>query len=159
MKNTTNFISALSLIYEKAKNNETEKFRLWEHCYNNFYIAKRNDYLNKENLSLQLACYLEGWGFKLSTFFLEKDYKIHIHAVDTILSEKYYCLVEATSKMLLEDINQELLCVLSNKLEEYYKGISSKINDKKIKKLVAAILMGTLGCIPATQVNLVDIGF
>lgn len=155
MEKCNKFISAISEFYKNSRNDENGRFRSWEHCYKNFYKARSEKNPDVDHLSLHLSFYLASWGmYRGSSFLLEKDYRVHIPAINKILCPKYDVLLGADYNVLLEEDNQALLWELSGELEEYYKGIRSQVKGVNIKNpvsktLITKILMGTLGCVPA----------
>ena len=155
MEKCNEFIHAVSKFYKNSRTDENGRFRSWEHCYYNFYKARPEKNPNEDYLSLQLAFYLASWGmYRGSSFLLEKDYRVHIPAVNKILCPKYDVLLGADYNVLLDEDNQSLLWELSEELEEYYKGIRRQVKGENIKTsvsktLITKILMGTLGCVPA----------
>ena len=155
MEKCNKFISALSEFYKNSRTDENGRFRSWEHCYKNFYKARSEKNPDVDYLSLHLSFYLASWGmYRGSSFLLEKDYRVHIPAINKILCPKYDVLLGANYKVLLDEDNQALLWELSEELEEYYKGIRSQVKGVNIKNpvsktLITKILMGTLGCVPA----------
>lgn len=155
METYNKFISALLKFYDNSKDDETSRFRSWEHCYYNFYKARNEKNPDVDYLSLHLSFYLASWGmYRGSSFLLKKDYRVHIPVVNKILCNKYDVLAGADYKTFLDEDNQALLWELSEKFEEYYKGIRRLVKGENIKNpvsktLITKILMGTLGCVPA----------
>lgn len=155
MGNFKEFISAVAKFYRNSRADENGRFHSWEHCYQNFYKARSETNVDVDYLSLQLAFYLASWGmYRGSSFLLEKDYRVHVTAVEIILSPEYDVLLGADYKVLLDEGNQILLWELSKRLEEHYMKIRSEVKGENIKTpvsqtLITKILMGTLGCVPA----------
>lgn len=62
------------------------RYLSWDHCFNAFSEKSQNE----EQLSLSLAFYLASWGmYRGSAGILQKNHRIHIKAVEIILSDKY----------------------------------------------------------------------
>lgn len=155
MEKCSEFIHTVSKISKNSRNDENGRFHSWEHCYKNFYKARNEKNPDVDYLSLHLSFYLASWGmYRGSSFLLEKDYRVHIPAVNKIMCHKYDVLSGTDYKVLLDEDNQALLWELSEELEEYYKGIRRLVKGENIKNsvsktLITKILMGTLGCVPA----------
>lgn len=142
---------------------ENDRLRSWEHCYTEFSKSRARSPLSDEDkdcLALHLAFYLASWGmYRGSSFLLQRDYKVHVKAVETIL--KYDSLFDVQ----LSSMNSEqegdfvkTLWELRGELKRYYAGIRKGVREqwgKNIKHesvtdtLITKILMGTLGCVPA----------
>lgn len=141
--------------YNELCNDCNGRYRSWEYCYYNFYKARLADKVDIDYLSLQLAFYLASWGmYRGSSFLLQKDYKVHIPAVEKILESKYDVLFGIESEDLLKEDIRILLFELINSLSNYYKQIRDTVKGQDVKKdismtLITKILMGTLGCVPA----------
>jgi len=130
----------ISKIYNGKNKDKFHRFNSWEHCYKVFGEKHDNDYL-----ALHLAFYLASWGmYRGSSQLLQKDYKIHIGAVNII--NKYSHL---RSKEITIDSN---VFKLINNLSIYYKNNGVSATDTLISK----ILMGTLGCSPAFDRYFID---
>ena len=150
----TAFKNALITFYNNCKE-ENSRYKSWEHCYEQFYLARKKRLNNKDYdaLCLHLAFYLASWGMLRNSFLLQRDYKIHNDVIKIILKNKYDCLLGASCKQvvenwaLLKDLKEEIresYDTLRKKMPKYA-GVSHKISDV----LVTKVLMGTLGCVPA----------
>lgn len=143
--------------YEKMKNDENGRYRSWEHCYYIFSQARKTGTPDIELLCLHLSFYLASWGmYRGSSFLLQKDYLVHKHAVETILNEKYNCLLGCNVDTLNENLG--LLFALSEELKTIYDRIREQVcaemgRDNPVMPvsdtLITKILLGTLGCVPA----------
>jgi len=152
-----NIIKKGGQFYGDLKKDPYGRYRSWEHCYTAFNVARlnRTNKIDNDILALHLAFYLASWGmYRGSSFLLQKDYKIHIKAVEIILRPKYNSLLGIKCKDYIEDpANLELLFELSNKLKEYYNQVRLTVK-RSVKQdmsnvLITKILMGTLGCVCA----------
>ena len=133
---------------------ENSRYKSWEHCYLEFYKARSKQVKDYDYLSLHLAFYLASWGmYRGSSFLLQRDYKIHIPAVEIILQSDYDLLMGINCNSLEENFN--ILDKLNDDLVGYYEKIrqkvygNTKVKEKVSSTLITKILMGTLGCIPA----------
>lgn len=89
-----------------------------------------------------------------SSFFLQKDYKIHIPAIRNILNKKYDAFHGIRCIDLKKNKNLLLLASLYRDLAEYYRTIRSEVAECEVvqevsETLITKILMGILGCVPA----------
>ncbi len=153
--------SEILYFYERLQDDPYHRFRSWEHCFK---------YFQSKNIDIDIAClhlgfYLASWGmYRGSSFLLQKDYLIHMPAVEEILKDKYKPLRNASFAQFLDaggDENIELLFDLIGKIKICYEDIGDyqklnkktrRYNNKKAyvtDTLVTKILLGTLGCIPA----------
>lgn len=153
---TLNYITdASKRFYNEMKDDSNARYRSWEHCYWNFYHARRNRNVDADYLSLQLAFYLASWGmYRGSSFLLQKDYKIHIPIVEEILKKQHNSLCGIRCVEFKEESNQKLLIELNEFISTYYGEVRRSVKSENIKNeisatLITKILMGTLGCVPA----------
>ena len=141
--------------YDELKSDENARYRSWEHCYSHFMMARGNEDIDYDYLSLQLAFYLASWGmYRGSSFLLQKDYRIHIPVVKELLSEKYDALAGIKCVDFRKENNQKLLQEINAFLDKYYDKIRHEVKEQELKNqlsytLITKILMGTLGCVPA----------
>lgn len=141
--------------YDELKSDENARYRSWEHCYSHFMMARGNEDIDYDYLSLQLAFYLASWGmYRGSSFLLQKDYRIHIPVVKELLSEKYDALAGIKCVDFRKENNQKLLQEINTFLDKYYDKIRHEVKEQELKNqlsytLITKILMGTLGCVPA----------
>lgn len=123
------------------------RYTSWESCFRIF--GKSEDI---ENLALHLGFYLASWGmYRGSSGLLQKNYEIHIGAVEIINSFKFL-RCEHDREVDLELASQ--IYALVKDLEKYYSGISFKrrgqsYNISPTATLISKIIMGTLGGLPA----------
>jgi len=149
------FIQATADYYNEIRNDENGRLRSWEHCYYNFYRARREQASDVDYLSLHLAFYLASWGmYRGSSFLLQKDYRIHIPVIEEVLKKKYDILFSVDCKEIFEVDNQNLLRSLNDFISEYYDEVRRFVKGADLKSdlsstLVTKVLMGTLGCVPA----------
>ena len=155
MNTAESVAQAATKFYNELKDDENGRYRSWEYCYYNFYKARNEKEPNIDHLSLQLAFYLASWGmYRGSSFLLQKDYGVHIPAVKELLQKKYDVLFGADFNVLLNEDHQKTLQELNDFLVQYYDGIRRTVKGEVLKNkisstLIAKVLMGTLGCVPA----------
>ena len=131
------------------------RHKSWEHCYSRFVSARNETSPDIDTLSLNLAFYLASWGmYRGSSFLMQKDYKIHIPAVEIILKNEYSCLSEIECNSYKNIEAQSALSRVSDELRAYYNGIRKQVKGSAISgqisdTLITKILLGTLGCVPA----------
>ena len=88
--NTVDLIIDSSIkFFNDLKADEHGRYRSWEHCYSHFINARKNNNVNVDYLSLQLAFYLERWGmFRGYSFLMKKDYRVNIQVLKELLRKK-----------------------------------------------------------------------
>lgn len=146
-------LNKLLIIQNEIANDKFNRYNSWEHCFKVF----GNKELDNDYLALHLGFYLASWGmYRGSTGLLQKDYKVHIDAVQII--KKYHFLrSEHDIEKTIDDVIE-----VKNKLASYYNiipYINSKGESKNITPtdtLISKILLGTLGCCPAFDQYFVD---
>ncbi len=135
---------------------EFHRYNSWNHCYAAFGDNK----LSNDILALHLGFYLASWGmYRGSSGLLQKDYKIHIGAVEVI--HRYPELRCSKNK---EVTSSDIVTIraLIEDLEEYYQPYSFKTSEGVVKNisatdtLISKILLGTLGCLPAFDRFFID---
>lgn len=146
-------LDKLNKYYLDICNIENNRYLSWEHCYNAFCYARKNETVDIDYLCLHLAFYLASWGmYRGSSFLLQKDYKFHKPIVEEILDSKYDSLVGIPAKELVKEENINLLIEISNKIAGLYECASPGHENRKnhaTDTLITKILLGTLGCVPA----------
>lgn len=127
-------IDASKRFYNEMKDDSNARYRSWEHCYWNFYHARRNRNVDVDYLSLQLAFYLASWGmYRGSSFLLQKDYKIHIPVVEEILKKQYNSLCGIRCVEFNEESNQKLLIELNEFISIYYGEVRISVKSENVK--------------------------
>ena len=152
---TYNFVNSVKEFYGGMKKEKNGRYKSWEHCYIHFMNARKEQSPNLDYLSLHLAFYLASWVmYRGSSFLIQKDYLVHIKAVEEILRPKYNQLAGIECKDYLECKNLDLLKQLNEELINIYNPVRLSVKNDKPKNnlsstLITKILMGTLGCVPA----------
>ena len=151
------------------------RYRSWEHCYN-FFKKVRHEELDEEKLDLaqlHLSFYLASWGmYRGSSFILQKDYTIFKEIVREIFNEKYSLLWDVENNINQKDQLIDLFSELYDSLEKILVKIRTSVRTHPdfdgIEKrylngrgtisptLTTKILLGTLGCIPAYDIFLME---
>lgn len=148
-------INSATEFYCQLRNEKNGRYRSWEYCYLCFFKARKQEQPDVDYLSLQLAFYLASWGmYRGSSFLLQKDYRVHIPAVEELLKPKYSPLVGINCIDYKESYNQKLLAEINSFLRDFYDAIRLDVKETLPKNklsdtLITKILMGTLGCVPA----------
>lgn len=160
------FIESFKKLKSELDSNANSRYLSWEYCYGKFHEAfdKLNE-LNNDTyliLSLHLAFYLASWGmYRGSSFLLQFDYKIHLQTVKLILEDKYKPLLgyywDIHDKNYSSNLNllfgsKGLINLIKEKYDSFRKEVGNKGEPTKQALsdiLVAKILLGTLGCVPA----------
>lgn len=131
------------------------RHKSWEYCYSRFVSARNKPSTDIDALSLNLAFYLASWGmYRGSSFLMQKDYKIHIPAVEIILKNEYSCLSGIECNTYISAYAQSALSGVTEELRAYYSEIRKQVKGDKPSgqisdTLITKILLGTLGCVPA----------
>ena len=147
---------------KEMKEDENHRDRSWEHCYLAFgeYFKQNKEEptaCEKDYLCLHLAFYLASFGmYRGSSFLFNRDYKVHIEAINEIMKPEYKKLraVKCEDYINDESLIKDLLS-LSSKLRDIYNNIKNSVKNKDAVKnpvsemLITKILMGTFGCVPA----------
>ncbi len=129
--------------YNEIEQDKYHRYKSWEHCFKVFQKET-----NTDTLALHLAFYLASWGmYRGSSGLLQKDYKIHIPAVEIINKSKYNNIRCYRREIERDDIK----CVLELKQEliEYYNGIEVGKNISPTDTLITKIILGTTSSVPA----------
>ena len=140
--------------YRDLKSDENSRYRSWEHCYSCFMRARNNKKdADNDYLSLQLAFYLASWGmYRGSSFLLQKDYKVHIPAVEELMKGEYDVLAGIQCTDFNNECNRNLLERIYLLLEDHYGRVRCEVRNAENAPssiLITKILLGTLGCVPA----------
>lgn len=132
---------------------ENSRYRSWEYCYAEFVMARKQSLPDYDYLSLHLAFYLASWGMLRASFLLQKDYKVHIPAVQIILKPEYDCLQNLKCQDVLKQEVQTAWQKVNDELSDYYGKVRETVKDdvksKPSSVLMSKILLGTLACTPA----------
>ena len=154
-------IGEIKKYYENAKKDINGRERSWEHCYTNFFdvilYGRPYNMCAIDYLSLHLGFYLASWGmYRGAAFLLQKDYRIHIPAVEIILKNKNVdMLIRASGTAFCDDMILDVIDELRLELAKYYSRVRSDVKKKRqdvdtvSDTLISKILLGTLGCVPA----------
>lgn len=147
--------------YHMVRSDEHGRYQSWQHCYGNFSKLKNKDLSAEEidYLSLHLSFYLASWGmYRGSSFLLQRDYTVHIPAIQELMKPQYRQLWGIACDALMLPENLDALFSLSDKLKKLYNDIRIAANLSIGKPspsmgisdvLITKILMGTMGCVPA----------
>ena len=151
----------LNQLIQFQKETEVEdysRYNSWKYCYKVFGDRTRHN--DTDYLALHLGFYLASWGmYRGSAGLLQKDYKIHIEAVDIILS---YTNLRCDDKNEVSEKDISEIITLRNELRAYYgkhKYLNGREEVKNISPtdtLISKIMLGTLGCVPAFDRLFID---
>jgi len=139
--------------YSSIESDQTHRYKSWEHCFKAF--QKINDI---DTLALHLGFYLASWGmYRGSSGLLQKDYKIHIGAVEILTKPKFKALHCLSTEVGVD--NADLILELIKELSNHYNGITHSNNTKNVTAtdtLISKVILGTLGCLPAYDRYFID---
>lgn len=142
--NFDSYLSALIHIRNRLAEID-EPINIRQRCFKHFIKTRTTKEVDCEYLSLQLAYYLSLQGmYNKNSFLIEKDYKIHIPAIEEILKPQYNALC-GVSFSRSEDIMEKLYSHLLEYYQDVYCQVKGNKKGKVPEKLVKQILMGTMG--------------
>ena len=133
------------------------RYRSWDHCHIAFMNARKQESegkeIDKDLLSLHLSCYLSSWGMLRNSFLLDRNYRTHLGIVNILLDDADYELLWGFPS------NQDDEALNTENLKKYWTVIKTARDtftaayavDSITDTLVTKILLGTCGCIPATD--------
>ncbi len=146
--------------FNELKGDKHGRFLSWEHCYVRFQDAfalvggKKEDEIDYDRLTLDLAFYLASWGmYRGSSFILQKDYLVHLPVVKELLKPKWK---ELNNCHTLGSADDSLFLKLMGVIEKHYAQVRALDGEGRewedvvvSKTLITKILLGTLACTPA----------
>lgn len=146
---------------KEVRNQQIEREKAWEICYQYFYCARKLRSCDYDYLSLHLSSYLACWGMFRNSILLKTNYRIHIGAVDLLMRPEYdeLCGIKVSNyspnkEEKLEKLINELRKVYTTVKKDVYKvDSSSKCNISDT--LISKVLLGTLACVPAYDENVI----
>ncbi|MCR8708100.1 hypothetical protein [Campylobacter sp. RM5063] len=136
------FDGNISLFYGEIKNGNNHRYLSWEHCYEYFYIYRKD--IDYDYASLMLSFYLASWGmYRGSSFLLRHDYKIYKTMLEELLTIDLWDKHDWSQIIKANEI-------IERKLSPYKNNKEDKNNKNKISNtLITKILLGIFGCTPA----------
>jgi len=146
--NSSNIIEFHNVIIK----DQTHRYKSWEHCFNGFQNIKDVD-----TLALHLGFYLASWGmYRGSSGLLQKDYKVHIGAVEILTKPKFKGLHCVNTEVGVDNV--DLILELIKELSKHYNEITHSTKKKvtATDTLISKIILGTLGCLPAYDRYFID---
>ncbi|EIP2873960.1 hypothetical protein ACYJA9_001420 [Campylobacter upsaliensis] len=130
------FYRNISSFHNKIKEIDNHRYLSWEHCYEYFYINRKN--VDYDYASLMLSFYLASWGmYRGSSFLLHYDYQIYKIMLKELLDINLWDKQDWNQITQANKIIEEKLLL--------YKNNKNKISNT----LIAKILLGIFGCTPA----------
>lgn len=124
------------------------RYRSWEHCYGFFQkMLPSGLQAQREHAALQLAFYLASWGmYRGSCFILQYDYTVHLPVVDYLGSvSEHLRNAEFGSSNDHFDLIPHIMAT-AEAVRETYRPCGEASDT-----LVTKVILGTLGCMPATD--------
>lgn len=140
--------------YRDSESYSHHRYKSWEHCYRYFLQRERiraDGDRGIDHAALHLGFFLASWGmYRGSAFLLQRDYKIHTHAVRVLLREEYDTLLRINfdSRRQTEGTLPALFA-LGGTLRSAYADCACVKPSKVTDTLVTKVLLGTCGCTPA----------
>lgn len=128
--------------YSEIQRNPHHRYKSWEHCYKYFCLKDPEP----NYACLHLAFYLASWGmYRGSSFLLDRDYQIHLPIVGRLLTERNS--LQGKGVLEIEEKTDHIF--------ELIAWIEKQYDVPPTDTLVTKILLGTLACTPAYDINFV----
>jgi hypothetical protein len=128
--------------YHEIENSPHHRYKSWDHCYTYFRMKNPDPGI----ACLHLAFYLASWGmYRGSTFVLKRDYLIHMPIVGRLIAERD----------ALQGKNVSEIAERTGRIFDLFEWIKKQYEELPTDTLTTKILLGTLACVPAYDVNLV----
>jgi hypothetical protein len=129
----------------KKREDKNHRYWSWDHCREAFQSDNNDDIK-----ALHLANYLASWGMNRgSGGLLQKDYRIHIVAIEILSNKQYSSLQDHFTKdriKLLFKLSQDLATHYSS---QRYERMGDHYLITPTDTLISKIILGTIGCTPA----------
>lgn len=141
---------------DDTKSDEFHRYKSWNRCYQSFSETTKD-----ERHILELAFYLASWGmYRGSSGLLQKNHLIHKGAVDILFSnmgQKLKCnrQNEVNRSKIAEIITLKENLSNHYRIIKYKKGREEEKQISPTDTLISKILLGTLCCVPAYDVNFI----
>lgn len=130
------------------------RYRSWEYCYA-FFKAAGPDGIRRQrdHAALHLGFYLASWGmYRGSSFLLQHDYRAHYEAVDLLSDERFKVLWRIDPAAEVSEHLHAPILALADDMRDSYRPYAKRVGkDRPTHTLLTKIMMGTLGCVPATD--------
>lgn len=131
---------------DAIRSDRNHRYRSWEYCYRAFIEPCDLSPERIDHLALHLAWYLGSWGMLRNSFLQNKDYKVHIPVVKTVMDPKWDTLRGLPVEKLAAGSSADMILELTSEItDRYQKHAGGTPTDTLLTK----ILLGTLGCVPA----------
>ncbi|EAJ5698279.1 hypothetical protein L8648_000947 [Campylobacter lari] len=146
--NKEQFCNNVLSFHNKIKKINNHRYLSWEHCYEYFYINRKN--VDYNYASLMLSFYLASWGmYRGSSFLLHYDYQIYKTMLKELLDINLWDKHDWSQIIKANKIIEETLLLYKNN-KENENNEEDKNNKNKISNtLITKILLGIFGCTPA----------
>ena len=145
-------------MYLADSNGINNRYKSWDHCYLAFDKARKDldkglttDY---DYLALHLSNYLGSWGMYRKSFLQNRDYRTHLGAVKLLLTDPDCAKLQQLPSVQSIDKHWKIIEDLwvTRFAQEYEVVGRMGIPGRDITDTLATkILLGTCGCIPATD--------
>lgn len=141
-------VLSINHYHQELLSDPHSRCRSWEYCYEAFQTHRGTDSLEQlDYLALHLAWYLASWGMlRGGTFLLQKNYKIHLPAVQLLMEPRWNSLWTLSRQDLMDGEFAETTTKLAAALRQLYQDTAHEIPTDT---LLTKILLGTIGCTPA----------
>jgi hypothetical protein len=144
----------IATFHDRAVATPHHRYLSWEHCYRFFRSRTREVLLaEKDSAALQLGFYLASWGmYRGSSFLLQHSYTVHVGVVERLASTECSVLRETEVGSKASDVQfvPAILAAVA-RVKQAYAPFGPATDT-----LATKVLLGTLGCLPATDRFFVD---
>ena len=141
-------VLSISHCHQELLSDPHSRYRSWEYCYAVFQSHRgTNSSEQLDYLALHLAWYLASWGMlRGGAFLLQKDYKIHLPAVQLLMEPRWDSLWSLSRQDLMDGEFAEATTKLAAALRQLYQD---SVHETPSDTLLTKIMLGTIGCTPA----------
>jgi hypothetical protein len=147
--------------HQESRSHPHHRYRSWEHCFRFFRDReriRRDGSKGLDGAALHIGFFLASWGmYRGSTLLLQRDCKIHTEPMRKILDPEYDSLLDVNFSDQLETAKKSAKVIgLAEDLRTTYGRFADEGDKSVTDTLVTKILLGTLGCSPAFDTNVVS---
>jgi len=149
------FTETILAYYEAGSLSEHSRYRSWEHCYSYFRDVRLGVIpADRDRGALALAFYLASWGmYRGSSFLLQYTYTVHGAVVDLVEESRFKPLwsPELGGHPEHRSWIPLILEFVSEVRESYGFAVARGKAARPTDTLITKIMLGTFGCVPATD--------
>ncbi|QDU21712.1 hypothetical protein [Urbifossiella limnaea] len=135
--------------HDRLAGDEHHRLRSWEHCFRYFRrVGPTGLADDRDTAALQLGFYLASWGmYRGSTFLLQRAYTVHRPVIDCLAEPRFQHLWQREfGAGQHDDELRQLVFDAVAAVRRAYAPFGEATDT-----LVTKVLLGTIGCLPATD--------